>query len=246
MIGEFRSPAQVRAACGDDDLLVWAAGELRGGRRAWWLGDAVVVAAPGLSRHDRLAVWGGTACAASLVEHALAEVGVGYRPFGDSALVAGVASRVDGLRVAGSFSWMGADRLSGEFGPSGEVRWLSRGEESQVGALLAVEAPYSYAVPGMAGVSRWAGVCAGGGLASVAAEAWSAPTVGFLAGVATAAAHRGRGLAGRVCRWVSAELLAAHGRVALMVDDTNAAALAVYERLGFTRRRVSAAGLQTV
>lgn len=108
-------------------------------------------------------------------------------------------------------------------------------------ALLAEFAPESYAVPGIAGVSRWAGLRVGGRLAAVAADAWSAPTVGLLAGVATAGPFRGRGLAERVCRWVSAELVAAYGRAALMVDDWNVAALGVYERIGYRRMRVAAA-----
>ncbi|GAA3164768.1 GNAT family N-acetyltransferase [Nonomuraea salmonea] len=37
------------------------------------------------------------------------------------------------------------------------------------------------------------------------------------------------------------ELVAAHGRATLMVDDDNDAAIAVYERLGYGRRRVMAA-----
>ncbi|MBF8189063.1 hypothetical protein ITP53_25675 [Nonomuraea sp. K274] len=41
------------------------------------------------------------------------------------------------------------------------------------------------------------------------------------------------------CPWVSAELVAAHGRAALMVDDDNTAAIGVYERIGY--RRVMAA-----
>ncbi|MER7433016.1 GNAT family N-acetyltransferase, partial [Nonomuraea rubra] len=80
-----------------------------------------------------------------------------------------------------------------------------------------------------------------GVLAAVAAEAWPAPSVGLVAGVATRASLRGRGLAGLVCRWVSRELVAARGRAALMVDDGNAAAIRVYERIGYRRRRVLAA-----
>ncbi|TDC84726.1 GNAT family N-acetyltransferase [Nonomuraea deserti] len=125
-------------------------------------------------------------------------------------------------------------------GEVGVVGWLDEGESARVAALLAAEAPSSYAVPGLAGVRRWAGVRVGGELAAVAADAWSAPTVGLLAGVATRARHRGRGLAGRVCRWVSRELVAVYGRAALMVDDDNPAAIRVYERLGYRRRRVAA------
>ncbi|MEU8249712.1 GNAT family N-acetyltransferase [Nonomuraea sp. NPDC048916] len=122
-----------------------------------------------------------------------------------------------------------------------EVGWLVPEDDAEVAALLAEAAPGSYAVPGGAGVRRWAGLRVEGRLAAVAADAWSAPSVGLLAGVATAAPFRGRGLAERVCRWVSGELVAAHGRVALMVDDDNPAAIGVYERIGYRRVRVLAA-----
>ncbi|WP_344892954.1 GNAT family N-acetyltransferase, partial [Nonomuraea antimicrobica] len=82
-----------------------------------------------------------------------------------------------------------------------------------------------------------------GVVAAVAADAWSAPSVGLVAGVATRVGFRGRGLAGRVCGWVSRELVAVHGRAALMVDDSNGAAIGVYERLGYRRRRVLACGV---
>ncbi|UBU18631.1 hypothetical protein [Nonomuraea gerenzanensis] len=59
MIRRLRSLEEVRAACGDDDLVVWAAQDLSGGSRAWALGEAVVAASAAVSRHDRLAVWGG-------------------------------------------------------------------------------------------------------------------------------------------------------------------------------------------
>ncbi|MFG1707395.1 GNAT family N-acetyltransferase [Nonomuraea sp. M3C6] len=240
MIRELRTAGQVRAACGDDDLLMWAAQGLAGGARAWALGDAVVAGCPGVSRRDRLGVWGGASCAVDLVRHALAELGPSYRPFGERELVRAVTAKLDGVEAGGEFSWMSLDVV-----PPGQreggVGWLGGGDDGEVAALLAADAPESYAVPGVAGVRRWAGVRAGGSLAAVAAEAWSAPTVGLLAGVATGARFRGRGLAGQVCRWVSRELVAACGRAALMVDDHNGAAIAVYERIGYRRRRVMAA-----
>ncbi|MGN9786170.1 GNAT family N-acetyltransferase [Nonomuraea sp. ZG12] len=315
MIREFTSLAELRAAC-DDDLLVWAAQDLIGRRsRAWALGDAVVAAAPDISRHDRIAVWGGPDCAVELVRHALTELGPTYRPFGERELMTRVMAELTELKVSGEFSWMsltvppppatvssppatahsgpataeaavarsepgtaaaGSARLAGparltpagpaggrqathagpdvgaagavdpgagevgaEEGSAGEVGWLD--EEDEVAALLARHAPGSYAVPGVVGVRRWAGVRIGGRPAAVAADAWSAPSVGLLAGVATAARWRGQGLAERVCRWVSRELVAEHGRAALMVDDGNATAIALYERLGYRRRLVLSA-----
>ncbi|MFE0153724.1 GNAT family N-acetyltransferase [Nonomuraea sp. NPDC059007] len=245
MIHELTAPAQVRAACGGDDLLMWAAQGLGPGARAWSLGDAVVTAAPDLARRARLAVSGSTASAVPLVRHALAELGPAYRPLGDTRTIAEVAAKVDGMEVAGEFSWMSLLREPAVPVPADslEVGWLPGETSPEVTALLAAFAPESYAVPGAAGVRRWAGLRAEGRLAAVAADAWSAPDVGLLAGVATAGPFRGKGLGERVCRWVSRELVHAYGRAALMVDDDNGPALGVYTRIGYTRRRIAAAGI---
>ncbi|MFI6633186.1 GNAT family N-acetyltransferase [Nonomuraea fuscirosea] len=242
MIIELRSARELGSACDDDDLVMWAAQGLTGAGRAWALGDAVVAGSPLISRRDRLAVWGGADCAAELLRHALGELGPAYRPLGEAELMSEVTARLDGVRERGRFSWMSLPAAPAPIPASvlGEgVGWVEA--EAEVAALLAAAAPHSYAVPGAAGVSRWAGVRVDGRLAAVAADAWSAPTVGLLAGVATDEAFRGRGLAERVCRWVSRELVAAYGRAALMVDDVNAVAIGVYERIGYRRRPVMAA-----
>ena len=91
-------------------------------------------------------------------------------------------------------------------------------------------------------VRRWAAATGDGGeLLSVAADAWSAPEVGFLAGVATRRVARGKGLSRQVCAFVTTELIEQHGRAALMVDADNPAAISVYHRLGYTYRPVAAA-----
>jgi GNAT superfamily N-acetyltransferase len=254
-VRELVSEAEVVAASGDDDLVVWAAQGMRPGVRAWAHGDAVAVASPEVSRRDRLVVRGPAAQAVRLVRHALAECGPSYRPLGDAELIERVIEGMPELELAGHFSWMGTEKLApprsqvtgGEVtGPEGAASWLADSAAPEVTALLAAANPSSYAVPGLPRVRRWAGVRDGSGaLLAVAADAWPAPTVGLLAGVATAEPARGRGLGERVCRFVAAALIAEHGRVALMVDDWNRAAVVVYERLGFARRRVAAAGLRT-
>ncbi|MEU7878981.1 GNAT family N-acetyltransferase [Microbispora bryophytorum] len=256
---ELVSEAEVVAASGDDDLVVWAAQGMRPGVRAWVCGDAVAVASPAASRRDRLVVRGTAARLVPLVRHALAEAGPSYRPLGDAPLIEQVVAAVPELEPAVGFSWMGTEKLapprqevtvSERTGaeatyPEGSASWLADSAAPEVAALLAAANPGSYAVPGLPRVRRWAGVRDGesGALLAVAADAWSAPTVGLLAGVATAAPARGRGLGERVCRFVASALLAEHGRAALMVDDWNRAAVVVYERLGFARRRVAATGL---
>jgi HAMP domain-containing protein len=167
VIRRLRSLDEVRAACGDDDLVMWAAQDLSGGSRAWALGDAVVAGSPNVSRHDRLAVWGEASDAVGLVRHALGELGPSYRPLGEVELMRQVAAKVDGVREAAEFSWMS---LSGRVPAAGEeVGWLDGGAAGEVAELLAADAPHSYAVPGAAGVSRWAGVRVDGVLAAVAA-----------------------------------------------------------------------------
>ncbi|MBE3012828.1 GNAT family N-acetyltransferase [Microbispora sp. NEAU-D428] len=228
---------------------------MRPGVRAWAYRDAVAVASPEASRRDRLAVRGTATQVVPLVRHALAEAGPSYRPLGDAALIQQVVEAAPELELAGHFSWMGTEKLAPPrqettsregAGQEGAASWLVESAAPEVAELLAAANPDSYAVPGLPRVRRWAGVRDGSGtLLAVAADAWSAPTVGLLAGVATAVPARGRGLGERVCRFVASALLAEHGRAALMVDDWNRAAVAVYERLGFARRRVAAAGLRT-
>ncbi|GIH96879.1 GNAT family N-acetyltransferase [Planobispora siamensis] len=257
----------VAAASGDDIMVMWAAQGLRGGVRAWALGGAVAVASPDLNRRDRLTVCGPAPEAAKLVRLALPELGPDYRLTGERSLVEEVVRRLPGARVLGSFEWMDTGRDGGavqesavqesavqesavqesavqeRIGGDEGVGWLPPGADGEVTELLAEASPSAWAVPGLPGIRRWAGVREGGGLVATAADAWSSPQVGFIAGVATAPAFRGRGLGEAVCRFAIAELAAAHGRVALVVDTDNLSAIRVYERLGMRIVPVAAAAL---
>ena len=240
-VREIFTPAELMEASGGDLLVVWAAQGFGAGVRAWRNGDAVAVVAPALSKRDRLSVVGPAADAAPLVRDVLAEVGPSYRPFGDEDLLRELAERVPGLEFSAAFGWMDTAEVPEV---TTTAAWLSG--DAGIEQLLEQASPSSYAWPGRPGVRRWAALTGENGeLLSIAADAWSAPEVGFLAGVATAPVARGKGLSRQVCGFVTAELVKRHGRAALMVNSDNSAAIAVYRRLGYTYRRVAAAGLLT-
>ncbi|MEU9834009.1 GNAT family N-acetyltransferase [Streptosporangium sp. NPDC048047] len=242
---ELTRPADVLAACGSDALLLWAAQGVRAGVRAWTWGRALAVACPDLNRRDRMAVRGPAPQVASLVRSLAPRLGPSWRLLGERPLMDELAGPL-GVEPVG-FEWMDTDRpplpASGEKAGDGPVRWLGDAD-GEVTALLDEASPSAWARPGVAGVRRWAGLRdERGRLIATAADAWSCPQVGFVAGVATAPAHRSRGHAERVCRFVLEELAAGCGRAALMVDSDNPVAIGIYERLGLRRRPVAASAL---
>jgi len=237
-VRQVSTTAELVRVSDDDPLIVWSAqGDLGRSVRAWYHGDAVVVASPELSKGDRLSVRGPIDRLAPLVQQVLAEVGTSYRPFGDEQIIRELAERVPALTFAAAFGWMDTAELPVE---TTTAAWLDG--DTGIQELLAEAAPGSYAWPGRPGVLRWAAAMGEAGeLLSIAADAWSAPEVGFLAGVATRPSARGQGLSRQVCGFVTAELVKRHGRTGLMVDKDNAVAIAVYRKLGYTYRGVAAA-----
>ncbi|SEG29850.1 Acetyltransferase (GNAT) family protein [Actinacidiphila yanglinensis] len=223
-----------------DPLVRWAAQEPGGASRVFIRGDAVAVAAPGLSGRDRLVVAGPAADAVPLVRVVLPRIGPGFRPFGDRALLRAVVAEVPGLAPVADFGWMQTDRPPD--GPAEGAAWLTAADADETSALLDEAFPASYAYPGRCGPGeRWAGVRTGGRLAAVAALAWCAPDVAFLAGVATAPSARGLGLGRTACAFLLREALADRPLAALVVDDANTPALRLYRALGLAYRPLAAA-----
>ncbi|CAL9644603.1 hypothetical protein SUDANB95_06407 [Actinosynnema sp. ALI-1.44] len=227
----LHTPDEV-AAANPDPLVRWAAQGLLPGRggAAWAHGGAVAVHAPGLNRHDRLVLAGPADDVAALLD-------AHHRPGRAALVTAETAAALPRFPAKATFGWM---ERTGTLAPPGGVRWLREDEWDDVEALLRKASPHSYVWPYEPGPHRWAGIHDGAKLVAVAADAWSAPGIGFLAGVATHPDHRGLGLSTRICAFVAGTLLADHGECALMVDAANAPAIRVYHRLGFTYRAVTA------
>jgi ribosomal protein S18 acetylase RimI-like enzyme len=96
------------------------------------------------------------------------------------------------------------------------------------------------------GVSRWAGITdLAGELTSIAADAWSSPGLGFLAGLAVVPAVRRTGQGRDVGAFVLKSLMAAHGRVATMVQHSDETAIAMYAALGLTYRHQQVLGVRS-
>lgn len=177
----------------------------------------------------------------------LATVGPTYRPLGERALIDALVQAIPALTPVGTFGWMDCRSPAG--GPSsgtGTAEWLPETTLPEVEAFVAASFPASYAKPGVPGVERWAGVRDDGDrLAAVGALAWSAPTVGLLAGIAVRPQTRSRGLGRQVCGFLLAEALRLHGAAALMVDDWNHAAVRLYLGMGLRHRSLGAASVRT-
>ncbi|WP_327693479.1 GNAT family N-acetyltransferase [Streptomyces sp. NBC_00459] len=246
---ELARLSDIEQAAAGDGHLVWAAqgqgGDgLGSGVRAWCHGAALAVASPN-PQQDRLAVKGDGVDVAVLVRRILEEIGPSYRVLGEAALIDALVGQLPNLAPVHNFFWMEATSPSGA--AAAGVRWLNAREEKETASLFDRFFPDSYAQPGRAGMRRWAGVVGevdgsvGAKPLAVAADAWSAAGCGFMGGVVTHPAARGRGLARAVCGFVVDALVNQHGRAALMVLTGNAPAIATYERLGMAKRLFGAA-----
>jgi ribosomal protein S18 acetylase RimI-like enzyme len=244
---QLNTLADVAAASGADPQCLWAAQGLQAGGLAWEHAGAVAVACPGLSGRDRLVLRGPAGAAALLVREAMSALGPSYVPIGDPELMASVLERARWLAPGECFGWMDGIQPP-RYQPVHAVRWLARREWQAADAVLTVAFPDTGSRAWLPGIRRWAGIAdPGGRLTCAAADAWSSPGVGFLAGVAVVPDARRAGQGRDVCGFLLTALLAAHGRVALMVRDKDAAAIGLYAQLGMTHRlqqmlRVAPAG----
>lgn len=242
---QLRSRGEVAEASGADPQCMWAAQRLLTGGTAWAAGGAVLVACPALCGRDRLIVRGPAAAAASLVRAVFDAIGSSYAVIGDPPLMGSLLARITWLEPRGFFGWMDCIRRP-SCRPVHQARWLSRQEWSAANQVLSVAYPKSFARPGVTGVSRWAGITdLAGSLTSTAADAWSSPGLGFVAGLAVVPAARRTGQGRDVTAFVLKSLMAVHGRVAMMVQNSGETAIARYAELGLTYRNQQVLGVRS-
>jgi GNAT superfamily N-acetyltransferase len=243
---QLNTTLSLAEACGNDAHCVWAGQGLSAGGQAWAHDGAVAVTCPALSCQDRLVVHGRLTAAIHLVRTLIPSLASSYIVLGDASLISALTSAVPRLKPRIQVGWMeAAQRLHGT--RSHQVRWLSAGEWPEVSDLLDRAFPDSYARPAVTGVRRWAGIRDGRGiLAASAADAWSAPTVGFLAGVSVNESARRRGCGRDVCHFVLEDLLETHGRAGLMVHTWNEPAIRTYYNLGMSWRLLGSAWIDGV
>jgi len=113
---------------------------------------------------------------------------------------------------------------------------LSPADQAAVERLFAASYPGNWFDPRMLETGFYYGIWRGGDLAAVAGvHVYSAAyRVATLGNVTTHPDLRGQGLAKAACAKVCKELLASTDSIGLNVGQTNASAIAAYERLGFT------------
>jgi ribosomal protein S18 acetylase RimI-like enzyme len=238
---------ELAALTDDDPLTRWAAQGFRTGARAWACGHAVAVASPALSGRDRLILRDRSAAdrspdALALAATAAHELAPGHRIMADRRVADGLLAAIPSLSRVNHIGWMLATAPPPDRPGRPGVGWLGPGDDDAVARLIEAAYPRSHAKPGRRGVLRWAGVrdpVLAGELAACTAEAWSAPGVGFVAGVASRADRRRAGAGEAAVAFVTRALVGAEGRAALMVDVDNAPAIALYRKLGYAWRELT-------
>jgi ribosomal protein S18 acetylase RimI-like enzyme len=230
------------ARVASNPLLRWAAQGLRPGVEVWTHADATGVRVDGVAARDRLAVQGPVGPVAALVTGLLEREGHLYRPIGPEPLISGVCDMIDCLIPTAPFGWMHTavtPRVERAAEPAG------REDFPAIERLLTVALPHSLARPSRAGARTWWVLRDVEGVAACAADAWSAPDVGFLAGVATAPRTRGRGFGRAVAAYALAQLVHRYGCAVLMVEADNMPARRLYHSLGMTYTSLRAAAPRT-
>jgi len=118
--------------------------------------------------------------------------------------------------------------------PGPAPAWLDPTERAEVQRLLDAAFPTAALQVADPEVRRWAGVRdAEGALVACAADASTAPTLGFITSIGCAEKARGQGYGAAVTAFATAELVRERGRAGLWAYHSNRGAARVYDWLGY-------------
>jgi FR47-like protein len=237
-VERLRTLDQLRELCADP-LVPRAAQDMSSNVQVWVHGTAIAAAMAGLARRHRVAVSGTVADIAVVVQALLDGPAPRYRLLGDHDTICQLCGVMPGLAPTPPFGWMTTTQPPGQV--SANARLSRDGEQAAITQILDEVFPGSLARPGLPGITRWWVEIDATGVAACAADAWSAPGVGLLAGVAIANRARGRGLGRSVTVTALTALIHDYGTAALMVEADNAVARSLHRSLGMTYRAVRAA-----
>jgi hypothetical protein len=126
--------------------------------------------------------------------------------------------------------------------PSRLAGWLGDSDHADIQELLDEGFADASMRPGDPRARRWAGIRADDGRLIACAADCSGSGVGFMASVTSRLSARGSGAGLAVTCWLTHALLDDYRRVGLFQYDDNAAATAVYDRLGFDSNDAYVAG----
>jgi ribosomal protein S18 acetylase RimI-like enzyme len=193
---------------------------------AWADGDAVVIAFDSRTGGRRLI---GLGPADDLVPLLHRVAAVMPRPEGVSNASDAPAAAPWPLATRRVWAWMLCDRLP----PEPDLEVVELGDADTINAVLDAANPDSFARPGDPAVECWLGAPADGVPVALGAIARVGDGTGYLRGVTTLPAYRGRGLGAAVSAALTRRAMVPTGVATLGVYVDNDPALAVYRRLGY-------------
>ncbi|WP_018350367.1 GNAT family N-acetyltransferase [Longispora albida] len=201
--------------------------------------DATATSAPGFLGRDRLVLTGPAEHLAILLPGVLRTITPGHQLLADTATLHALTAQLHGLHLIDRTVCLMSTATPPE--PVGPAAWY-HGPARDIEHLLDAAWPSSKARPGVNGVNRWA--CtrdSTGRLLSVAADAWSTPSIGAMSGLATHPDRQGSGHGRAVAAFLLAQLLQDHDHAVLLVAAHYQPAIRLFRNLGLTTRTLSTA-----
>lgn len=230
------SLAELRSLDPEDPFLRWEIPDSFTGP-GYAFGDAVIIPRDTQTRGPGMAVFGPADDVGGLLDELIMTGRLDEFPRNiitiDASCYDAVASRLD-LHPGGDWSWMWTTAVPPEIATQDKIIELGEPDFAELTDFLAEHNPGSDGVPGRFPGQHWLGVRdPGGTLVACGVAEPSSAGYPLLSGITTHAEQRGRGHGRLVTAALTQWAIARHGICTLGVYADNAAALRLYESLGF-------------